>query len=103
MPAYVIVELSVTDAQEYERYKELAQATVAAHGGAYVVRGGTTVTVEGEPMEDRLVVLRFPDLPAARAWYESPEYREASAIRKAAATTKRVLFVEGYDPPAPEG
>jgi uncharacterized protein (DUF1330 family) len=97
--AFVIVELSVTDAEAYERYKGPAAASVAAHGGVYRVRGGACDSVEGEPVTDRFVVLEFPDMAAARAWYSSPEYQEAMKIRLAAATTKRFFFVEGHEPP----
>jgi uncharacterized protein (DUF1330 family) len=98
--AYVIVELSVTDAEAYERYKPLAAASVAAHGGAYRVRGGACECVEGEAVTDRFVVLEFPDLASARRWYHSPAYQQAMQIRLAAATTRRFFFVEGHEAPA---
>ncbi len=41
MPTYVIVELSVVDADRYEVYKPLAEASIAAYGGTYKVRGGS--------------------------------------------------------------
>jgi uncharacterized protein (DUF1330 family) len=93
--AYVIVELSVADAEKYETYKPLAQASVASHGGTFVVRGGTVESVEGAAVADRVVVLAFADLAAARTWYESPDYQAALAIRRQAATTARLYFVEG--------
>jgi uncharacterized protein (DUF1330 family) len=99
MPAYVIVELSVTDAANYERYKPLAEASIAAYGGTYKVRGGRTEPAEGEQVPDRLVVLEFPDLATAKAWYNSPEYQEALPIRLAAAKTTRLFLIEGYNPP----
>ena len=98
MPAYVIVELTVTDSDAYERYKALATSSVAAHGGAYRVRGGQIESVEGEPVTHRFVVLEFPDMAAARAWYDSPDYQAALPIRQAAATTRRLFFIEGYEP-----
>lgn len=48
MPAYVIVDIEVLDPVRYQEYKLLAEATVAAHGGRYVARGGRTVVLEGE-------------------------------------------------------
>ena len=38
MSAYVIVEIEITDPELYERYKQLAPATVQAHGGRYLAR-----------------------------------------------------------------
>jgi len=98
MPAYVIVELSVTDAATYERYKPVAEASVAAYGGTYKVRGGRTEQLEGERVPDRLIVLEFPDLATARAWYNSPEYQAALPIRLAGAKTARLFLIEGYNP-----
>jgi uncharacterized protein (DUF1330 family) len=48
MAAYVIVEIDVTDPVEYEEYKKQAGASVANHGGKYIVRGGATETLEGD-------------------------------------------------------
>jgi uncharacterized protein (DUF1330 family) len=39
-------------------------------------------------------VLEFPSLAQARAWYHSPEYAPALALRHKAATAKLIL-VEG--------
>lgn len=98
MPTYVIVELSVVDADQYERYKPLPEASVATYGGAYKVRGGRIESVEGEKVTDRVVVLEFPDMSAPRTWYESPEYQVALPLRLAAAKTTRLFFIEGYEP-----
>ena len=46
MPAYVVVEISVQDPVTYETYRELAPASIAAHGGRYLVRGGTTEVLD---------------------------------------------------------
>jgi uncharacterized protein (DUF1330 family) len=43
----------------------------------------------------RVVVLEFPDMEKAKAWYESPEYTEAKRIRFEASTGKMIL-VEGF-------
>jgi uncharacterized protein (DUF1330 family) len=98
MPTYVIVEMSVSDTEQYERYKSLAEASVARHGGAYKVRGGRIESIEGEEVTDRVVILEFPDMPSARNWYDSPEYQAALPLRLAAAKTTRLFFVEGYGP-----
>jgi uncharacterized protein (DUF1330 family) len=96
VPAYVIVELSVVDTDRYEQYKERAEASVAAHGGTYKVRGGSIESVEGAQVTDRVVILEFPDMQAARSWYRSPEYQSALQIRLAAARTTRMYFIDGF-------
>ena len=94
MPAYVLVDVDVTDAGRYDEYRALAAASVEQHGGRYLVRGGASEVLEGERVPNRLVVLEFADADAARAWYHSAEYGEARATRAGAATGSFIL-VEG--------
>ncbi len=68
MPAYVIVEISIHDLQEYEAYKKLTPATIAAYDGRFVVRGGQTETLEGDWKPERIVVLEFPTVERAKEW-----------------------------------
>ena len=93
MPAYVIVEIEVVDPVGYEEYKKRASDTVHQHGGKYIVRGGATEPLEGAA-PNRVVVLEFASLAAARAFYTSQDYSEALEIRKAASRS-RVFLVEG--------
>jgi len=85
MAAYMLVDCSVTDPTKYEEYKRLAQAAVTQYGGRYIVRGGETVVLEGSWQPNRVVVLEFPDMQRARAFYDSPEYRAARQARAGAA------------------
>ena len=52
MPAYVIVDIKITDPKEYEGYKKLTPS-IAAFGGKFIVRGGETEDLEvtGSPKE----------------------------------------------------
>lgn len=94
MTAYLIARIDVTDPDRYENYKALAPAAIEAHGGRYLARGGAHETLEGEPEQRRVVVLEFPDMDAARAFYDSPEYTAAKQAREGAATGQ-FLVVEG--------
>ena len=90
MPAYILTDCEVTDPARYEPYKKLAQDAIARHGGRYLVRGGETVRLEGDWSPQRVVVLEFPTLEAARSFYDSPEYRAARAARAGAANMNMV-------------
>ena len=94
MAGYVIVDIEVTDPVQYEDYKKLAAATVAAYDGRYVVRGGTAETLEGDWTPKRVVVLEFPTVERAKEWWDSEDYRPAKSMRHAAATS-RMIVVEG--------
>ena len=91
MAGYVIVNITVRDPVRYEEYKRLATPTVSAYGGRYVVRGGSVDVHEGGWAPARLVVLEFPDVERARAWWASPEYAPARAIRQSCADTQLVI------------
>jgi uncharacterized protein (DUF1330 family) len=94
MSAYVIAEVNVTDPQLYEAYRKTVPATVEKYGGRFAVRGGAVDAKEGGWSPARLVVLEFPSMERARAWYHSPEYAPLLAMRLKAADSKLIL-VEG--------
>jgi uncharacterized protein (DUF1330 family) len=94
MPAYVIAETDVHDAEQYERYRAAVPGTIAAAGGRFIARGGEVVVLEGDWRPKRLVLLEFEDVDAARRWYESAEYREVRRLREGAASLHMVA-VEG--------
>ena len=94
MPAYIIVETDITDPEQYEQYKAASPGAIAAGGGRFLVRGGELAVLEGDWEPKRLVVLEFPSVEQARAWYESDVYREAKALRQRYSTGS-LLLVEG--------
>jgi uncharacterized protein (DUF1330 family) len=98
MPAYVLVNIDVQDPETYERYKALAPPSIAQYGGRYIVRGGPTTQLEGDWAPRRLVILEFASAADARAWWASPEYAEAKALRQSCSETQMVL-AEGFEPP----
>lgn len=94
MACFVAVEIAIHDPVRYERYKELAPPSIGLYGGRYAVRGGTVTTLEGSWCPARFVLLEFPTADQARAWWNSPEYAPAKALRQASARTEMIL-IEG--------
>ena len=94
MPAYVVVEVEVLDKERYETYKQMVPASLAAYGGRFIVRGGAAETLEGDWSPKRLVILEFPSVGQAKAWWGSTEYAGAKELRQATART-RMIVVEG--------
>ncbi len=91
MRGYVVVNITVRDSARYEEYRRLATPTVSAYGGRYVARGGAVDVREGRWSPTRLVILEFPSVERARAWWDSPEYAPAKAIRQSCADTQLVI------------
>jgi uncharacterized protein (DUF1330 family) len=94
MPAYIVVQVTVTEPAGYDEYKKMVPASLAAYGGKFVVRGGACETLEGSWAPGRLVVLQFPSVAKAKQWWASDEYRDAKALRQRTAKTEMIV-VEG--------
>ena len=92
--AYIIANVKVTDPAQYEEYKKWSTAAMQAHGAEVCVRGGPSEVLEGDWTPDRLVVLKFANLAAAKAFDASPEYGKARSARQGAAIM-RMVVVEG--------
>ena len=71
------------------------------HGGRYLARGGTTLTLEGDWLPDRLVVIEFESIEAAQAWYDSDDYRDIRRMREGAGEW-RMVVVDGVRQPVDE-
>jgi uncharacterized protein (DUF1330 family) len=98
MAAYVIVEVRVTNPEPYAAYRDLAGASVARHGGRFLVRGGAVTPLEGDWRPERFVVIEFRSVEAAKAFYYSEDYQDALKVRLAN-SEGRAFIVEGYSPP----
>lgn len=79
----------------WDTYMKLAAASIARHGGRYIVRGAEPLVAEGEwDKSRRVVVVEFPDMDRLESWYASDDYAEALSIREDA-LDRRLLFVPG--------
>jgi uncharacterized protein (DUF1330 family) len=96
MPAYIIVDVTIHNAENYEGYKKLTPVSIAAYDGKFIVRGGKTEILEGTWHPGRIVVLEFPTIERAKQWWTSEEYAPAKTLRQANAET-RMILVEGSE------
>jgi uncharacterized protein (DUF1330 family) len=94
MSAYIVVQVEVTDPVRYENYKKLVPPSIKQFGGRFLVRGGKVETIEGDWAPKRFVIVEFPDVETAKAWWASEAYAEAKALRQATSKTQMIL-VEG--------
>ena len=97
VPAIYVSEFEVTDPEGIKPYSAGVDATFAPFGGRYIVRGGTVASLEGGATK-RVVMIQFPSMERARAWYDSPAYRALRPIRHQSATSK-VFIVNGVAQP----
>lgn len=96
MSAYIVTEIVVHNPVRYEDYKAMVQPTLGPYGGRFIVRGGKVETLEGDWSPQRFVIVEFPDVAKAKAWWGSTEYAEAKALRHANATSQMIV-VQGVE------
>ncbi len=92
MGALWIAHVTVTDADAYGKYAELAGPAIAKHGGEFIARAGRFVQLEGKE-RPRNVVAKFPSVEAAVECYNSAEYQEALSHARGA-SERELLVVE---------
>ena len=81
VPGYALAYLREVDLNaEVVDYIARIDATLAPYGGRFLVHGGDLTPIEGE-WDGDLVVIEFPSVGAARAWYDSPDYQAILALR----------------------
>jgi uncharacterized protein (DUF1330 family) len=94
MAAYAIfIREITTNPAELQIYGQKAGAAAAGHALKPLALYGRQQVLEGPPCEG-VVILEFPTLEDARAWYDSPAYAEAREHRFKGAEY-RALLVEG--------
>jgi uncharacterized protein (DUF1330 family) len=96
MPAYAVGHLhDVNVGPEIVEYLHRIDETLAPFGGRFIIHGGPVTILEGSWSGD-LIVIAFPDMKNARAWYESPIYRQILPLRTNNSRGD-VFFIEGVD------
>ena len=93
-PAFYIADFELIDRDGIRPYSAAVESTFAPFGGKYMVRGGEIAALEGEPPKGRLVVIAFPSMERAKAWYGSAEYEKLKPMRQRSGNS-RTFIVEG--------
>ncbi len=96
MPSYAVAHMrQVTMGPAVVEYLQRIDATLAPFGGRFIVHGGEVEVLEGS-WPGHLIVIEFPDLGQARAWYNSGAYQEIVALRTGNSESD-VIMVDGVD------
>lgn len=86
MSAYFIVQATITDQAQYQKYREAVVPFIASFGGKFAARGAKVEVFEGEHDMRSVVMFEFPDMKAIRAFWNSPDYVPIKKLREGAAT-----------------
>ena len=84
MSAYIIADVTVTDAEKMAAYRVWSTQAMQEHGAEVLVRGGDFEVLEGPWTPGRLVLLKFASRHAAKAFYDSQTYSHARTLREGA-------------------
>ena len=98
MTAYLISDVSVRDADAFQTYRTRAAASIIQHGGKYLARGGEIERLEGT-WGPRTIIVEFPTIERARAWFRSAEYASALEVRDNA-LSRNLILVDGVNGPS---
>ena len=82
MKGYVVcVYKSISSEEKLKEYAVKAREAVEKYKGKFLIRGGKTITNEGDS-SPRTVVIEFPSFNEADLFYKSKEYQSAHDILK---------------------
>ena len=96
MSGYFIIQINVTNPENYKEYITKVTPIVKKFGGEYMVRGGKSENVEGQWYYERTVVLKFPTYEMVHKWHESEEYKPIKKIRVDNSDCNAII-IEGID------
>ncbi len=95
MAGYIVVDIQITKPDEFQKYIQQAGPTSAPYGGRLIANAGRPVTLEGDwKPRGRILIMEFPSVEQAKAWYQSPEYAAAIPLRQRTSVSSFIL-VEG--------
>lgn len=83
MTNFVVVDLTPIDKDKMAQYSALAAETLAPFNGKFIGKGQIEV-LSGETHHKLKVIIQFPDIQSARAWYKSDEYQAIIPLREEA-------------------
>ncbi|MBX2853886.1 MAG: DUF1330 domain-containing protein [Rhodobacteraceae bacterium] len=92
MPAYVTVQLKITDQAAFDEYRAVAMPALAKHGAKPLSSGQAEVLFDADVGQTPAVLLEFPSADAARAWIDDPELVDVHALRNKGAAASITLL-----------
>ena len=99
IPVYMVVNLIITDKDEYHKYEKGFFGLLKKHKGSFVTYDDNPKTLEGSsPRSGRMIIFNFPSEEAGKAWYADAEYQALSEHRRAGTKMEFLTMVHGLPP-----
>ena len=99
VPVCMVVNLAVTDVNEYRQYEKGFFPILKRFGGQFVTFDDNPITLEGvAPRSGRMIIFSFPSEQAAKDWWADAEYQALSEHRRAGTKMEFLTMVHGLPP-----
>ncbi len=96
IPVFMIVNLAITNKEEYRTYEKGFFALLKKYKGSFVTYDDNSVTLEGSaPRKGRMIIFSFPSEKLGRDWYADTEYQALSDHRRAGTEMQFLTMVHG--------
>ena len=101
VPVFMVVNLAITDADEYRKYEKGFFGLLKKYGGEFVTFDDKPITLEGDsPRAGRMIIFKFPSEQVAKQWYADPDYQTLSQHRRGGTKLEFLTLVHGVPPRA---
>jgi uncharacterized protein (DUF1330 family) len=94
MPVYLVIDITIRNANLYSEYISKVSDIVEKYGGKYLVRGGRVTELSGSWAPDRFIIVEFESKERVVECLHSEEYKKIAHLRKES-TVGKAIIVEG--------
>ena len=99
IPVYMVVNLKVTDADQYRKYEKGFFPLLKKYGGTFLTFDDSPINLEAAaPREGRMIIFSFPSEQAATDWWADADYQTLSEFRRAGTHMEFLTMVHGLPP-----
>jgi uncharacterized protein (DUF1330 family) len=98
VPVYMIVNLVITDKDEYLKYEKGFFGLLKKYDGSFVTYDDKSETLEGTPRDGRMIIFSFPSEKHGKDWFADAEYQSLAEHRKAGTKMNFLTMVHGLPP-----
>jgi len=96
VPVYMVVNLKVTDSEEYRKYEKGFFPLLKRYDGQFITFDDNPIALEGDaPRSGRMIIFSFPSEQAAKDWWADEEYQALSSYRRAGTKMEFLTMIRG--------
>lgn len=99
VPVYMVVNLHITDKEEYRKYEKGFFPLLNKYQGSFLTYDDNMIHLEGNSArEGRMIIFSFPNEKLAQDWYQDADYQKLSEHRRTGTEMQFLSMVHGLAP-----